>query len=263
MGSESNRELSRTLLVNLSTTLLNAPRPFGVGDGFAPQVAAAALDVLNDYLSVRLNSINHDHVVGMVGADIASHLLNDIITGFQSALIGRNPNLLANIFGPEDAVDLVKLVASHVALSPHLLVKAEGNEEIQAVVKAIAQAIASDESGLMTVTEWKGIAAIALDTALLNPGRLLGLNAERNNGQALAVTIISKILASASADLKDHASAPGHLLFGQTLTEILRITLITGANGALSVIKDQTRIDDHLGALQDFIAQLHLSLIHI
>ncbi len=249
-------DFGRLLLSSIAGKLINAPRPFGVEDGLAPDIASVALGVLGDYASTRLRSAIAGGDATMMGADIATHLVGDLIGGLQNVVSGDGADALGDVFTKSQAIDVLQLMASHVARSPHMIVREGGNPVIAALAENIAAAVASDNTGLLNGEHWRGIVAVALDTALQNPGRLFGLNAD-GAGQSIALTLIRQVLGTARDTMSGAPGAPGQVLFGETLAEALRVTLFAAGSGALSVINDEAVRARHVEAVGDLMRRVN------
>ena len=175
---------------------------------------------------------------------------------FQRRLTGEKENLLSDVFSKAQIVDVMQIMARHVAKSPHHFISEDRNPQVVAMAEAVAQAIAEDETGLLTGADWHSIIAVAMDVALKNPGRLFSL--ESNNAEdAVTLVLISRLLKTSRDGIKSLPPGTTWLMFGETLSKAIRITLTAAASGALSLIKDPTKREAHLNEVSVLAGRLN------
>lgn len=243
--SEAGTEQGRHLITIFADTFLKSPMPFRMDKALAVDLACKSLDVMTEYTEARLSTIAGDDAHRQARVDMAGHVISDLLSGFQRRLTGEKENLLASVFSRPQLVDVMQIMARHVARSPHLFISETANPQVVSMAEAVAQAIAEDSSGLLTGRDWTDIITVAMDVALRNPGRLFSLGSG-DPGDSVALVVISRILKTARDDM---ANAPGDrpwLLFGETLSEAIRVTLTASASGALMLIRDPALQDQHI-----------------
>ncbi len=130
------------------------------------------------------------------------------------------------------AIDLVQVLLQQVALTPEMT-GAPGNH--QAIIAAIAGAIAKDDKLLLGDDGWVDIVRILLDEAAANPGRLFRLDTA-DPAQMLGAKVISTFLSSVSgAALEDLGG--GNVLFGDTLKRAIVVSIgIVASNPAEAAV---------------------------
>ncbi len=262
---DDEKEHARRLLQGFASTLIDAPRPFGKQDGLIADIAVMALDVVGDYTQARLGVSAAGQGRRQVGAEMASHLVRDLIDGMKRALdepteaSGQRPqaDFLASLFSRGQAVDLLKIMAEHVARSPDLVVSQSTNPQVRAMAESVARAIAEDETGLLTGEHWRNIFAVAFETALRNPGALFSLAPGEGAGDNIAFALISRLLASARDAMRSPSGTPGRLLFGETLSGAIRVTLAAAGNGVLTGLSSPTERAGHLAAIDALVTRLN------
>ncbi|MCG8443770.1 MAG: hypothetical protein MI723_18365 [Caulobacterales bacterium] len=245
----------RRLLAGVADALSAAPRPFGVEDGLAPDIASVALGVLGDYATVRVRKAASAHDPSQMGVDVAAHLIRDLTTGLKAAVQEGDRATLAAVFTRTQAIDVLQIMAEHVAKSPHLVVGERANEQVAHIAQTVGAAIVADTDGLLSGEDWRAIIVVALDTALKNPGKLFSLDPQAA-GDSVALAVIREILGAARAQVRDASGPSGQVLFGETLSKVIRATLAAAGGGSLSVLRDQVSRDTRLAALSELIARL-------
>lgn len=138
-------------------------------------------------------------------------------------------------------VELGRILFTQLAETPEMI--AGDGEEIGALVKAVAEAIAADENLLMTGDDWLKIAAAAAHEAGRNPHRLFGPDVA---GHSIAAKALGELL-TAAGDALTLGRAGGNVLFGETL----RIGIETGlaalsdnASAGAALLSQEGRIRD-------------------
>ena len=244
------------LLAAFAETFLTAPLPFRADKALAVELTCKSLDVMSEYAQARLARHAGSDSHREMRADMAAHLVADLLSGFQRRLTGEKESLLSDVFSKAQIVDVMQIMARHVAKSPHHFISEDRNPQVVAMAEAVAQAIAEDETGLLTGADWHSIIAVAMDVALKNPGRLFSL--ESNNPEdAVALVLISRLLKTSRDGIKSLPPGTTWLMFGETLSKAIRITLTAAASGALSLIKDPTKREAHLNEVSVLAGRLN------
>lgn len=205
----------RDLVGAVARRLADAPR--GVGRALLLDVATAALDSARATLPLALGDGGGGRGWDAVAAELAGRLMD----GLRPALAGDggDPVLLRRLAGREQATAMVGTVLRRVAAAPRLVTGGSAGAEAEAVVAAIAGAMARPGADLLHAEGWLAVAGAAAGAAARNPGRLfrLGDGAEAAPGAAL----VRAVLREAEARF---AAAPARPVLAG---EVLQDTLLT------------------------------------
>lgn len=257
-GSDDDEIIhGRAFLTRFADMLIDAPRPFGAAEGLGAAVTAMALDVVGDYAEARLIANASDHADSQMGAAIASHLVRDLLGGLKAAEDELGRSAFADVFSRAQAVDVLQIMARHVAQSPDAMLGEGTNPVICNMAEAVAQAIASDTDGLLSSGDWRELIALAFDVALVNPGSLFSLDPGDGPGDAVALVLIRQMLSTARGNMAADPTRPGRVLFGATLREAIKVTLLAASNGILSTFQNRAEMLDHLGAVDALANRLN------
>jgi hypothetical protein len=204
--------LAADLFRNVATTLKDAPMPFN-GDVGA-ELAVAALEALQ---------ANGDQFIDRTRPweSVVGSMVTEVVNGLKDALAAPGTGSLATLFSPRQIVDLGRIFLRQAASTPGMI--APGRTELQAIVRAVAGAMAADEGLLLTPDDWMAIAGAAMEEAVANPGHLFPID-DTSPGGALAVQLIKGLLGTAASELKKGRSN-GTVLFGNALREAIIQTL--------------------------------------
>ncbi|MAK60759.1 MAG: hypothetical protein CMK09_07255 [Ponticaulis sp.] len=254
--TDAGTDQGRKLISLFADAFLSAPAPFYSDKQLAVQLACRSLDVLSNYTAARLSDHAGDEAHRAVRSDMAAHLISDLLEGFSRRLVDDKSHILETVFSRDQVVDVMQIMASHVARSPHHFISEDANPQIVAIAETVALAIAEDTTGLLTGEDWREIIAIAMDAGLRNPGRLFSIDQDSAEN-SIALAVISRVLASARDGLRTAPTKSGQLLFGETLSEAIRVSLTSIASGALSTIKDPAVRDAHLDEVEHLISRLN------
>lgn len=254
--TDAGRDHARTLIARFANVFLSAPIPFKANKHLAVTLACESLEVLGDYTSARLSDRAGDDEQGQVRADMAAHLVGDLLTGFSQKLQGENADLLERVFSRDQLIDVMKIMASHVSRSPHAFISDHRNPQVVAMAEAVAEAIASDTSGLMSGEDWRTIIVVAMDAGLRNPGRLFAIDPTDPKG-SIALHMIRRLLQSARDGLAAAPDQRGQLMFGRTLSLAVRGSLSAAANGTLSLLQDEDELVAHINEVGDLADRLN------
>jgi len=256
-GDGVELDASRRLLVDLSRTLAAAPKPFSGNRELAATLATITVDAVGAYASMQLKSRITTTAQGALQIDLAEHLLKALMDGLKSGLKDGEDNALSRVFSRSGAVDIVQLLAFHVAKSPHLLVGRDGNPQIKALAQSVAQAIEADTTGLLGEDQWRTIVSMVLDAALANPGRLFSLDPAGAETDPIALEIITRLLGVARESLDGRTPAFGDVMFGETLGRVIEIAIAAASSGALALAKREGELLDRLNQLAELCRRLN------
>ena len=258
-GKGAGLDASRKLLTDLSRTLVAAPKPFGGNPELAATLATITVDAVGAYASVQIKSriTTTTSAQGALQIDLADHLLTALMDGLKSGLKGDD-NALSRVFSRSGAVDVVQILASHVAKSPHLLVGKNGNPQIVALAQSVAQAIEADTTGLLGEDQWRTILSMVLDAALANPGRLFSLDPAASAKDSIALDVITTLIGVARESLvAGKTPGSGDILFGETLGRVIEIAIAAASSGALALAKKEGKLIERLTQLADLCRRLN------
>ena len=260
-GDGTETEAARDMLRGLADTVkLTSVAPFRLADGTGSEIASIMFDVAADYTDQR---IKHHFADGGdfdgVWSDVCSGLARDILSGFERGLAGKDVELFEKLFSRDQALDIFKIMATHIAATPQMITGERANPEVMHIAQSVAAAIAADEMKLMGAQDWRSLIGVMMTAASRNPGVLFSLDEDGQFTDQLATTLISHVLGKAQASMMVEGRAPGRVLFGETLREALIATL-QAANTNLKASILTTSEDggrSHISALGDFIDQLN------
>lgn len=256
-GDGAELDASRQLLADLSRTLVAAPHPFSSSPDLAATLATITVDAVGAYASAQLKSRISTTAQGALQIDLAEHLLKALMDGLKAGLQGGENNALSRVFSRSGAVDIVQLLASHVAKSPHLLVGKDGNPQIRALAQSVAQAIEADTTGLLGEDQWRTILSMLLDAALANPGRLFSLDPTASATDSIALEVITTLLGEARKSLDGRTPGFGDVMFGDTLSRVIEIAIAAASSGALALAKKEGKLLDRLNQLVELCRRLN------
>ncbi len=249
----------RTLVQRLAGVMeKEAPPPFDLSSGLSPDIVALTFGVAEEYAVGRIQAKAGDKDWDSAWADVYSHLVGDILSGFGEGL-GEEHDLLSRLFSRDQALDLIKIMAGHIAAAPHMATGGEANSEVQLIARAAAQAVASDEFGLLNSSDWRVVIGAMTESAAKNPGVLFSVSAEDGLQHQLGLALIQNVLFSAADSFQNSPRELGGILFGETLREALLATLnAANANLASSILSGgEDDVNKHIAGLGLFIEQLN------
>ena len=227
------------IFTNLANTLAQNPPPFNGELG--TQIAAAMLDAIADNAGrFGGNQQNWQH--------LAADLLATFAAQIESALT-ENGNL-KNAINHQQLIELARTAVSEIASAPGLI--NDTNESLEAVIGAVAQAMAADPNLLLSGSDWLQIVKVAAAEAASNPQRLFKLD-NNNPKQTLAAQLISMLLHTASG-LIDSTPDSRSVLFGGTLREAVTILIKATAGNPAAARANLDKIQTLLTKLNEFIA---------
>ncbi len=199
--------------------------------GESAQVGKVGRVVLLDIATAALDSVRTSlpMLLGPKGSwdEVAGKLAAALIDGVRPALVGDDPALLKRLASREQIATLVGIVLKEVATTPALLAGKHASSEAQAVLSAVAGAMAADGADLLHAEGWLGVATAAAKAAAVNPGKLFRLPPDGDS--AIGARLIGIALTQASLSLKaaeENEMAPilvGPLL-QDTIVALLELT---------------------------------------
>ncbi len=215
------------LFRDIVEALVDAPPPFA-GDGGAALGAAAVA-------ALRAAGARPD-AAAEAWPRAAGTMVASVVNGVRPVL-DASPAVVRHALIP-----LADVVLRRAASTPGLI--ADGRTEVDAIMRAIATAIAADADGLLGPDDWQAVAGAIVDEAAANPGRWCPLSASpTETGPAAAIVVALLGVASRGRDA-------GGVLFGTTLREAVLVALRTppGAAPAAAVAGLAARLNEIVGS---------------
>lgn len=266
-GVSDETSAARDFLRRLAQTMeTSAPPPFDTGSGIGPEVISIAFDVAGEYADARIQAKAGDKDWDAAWADIYSNLMHDVLDGLKQGLVasdktggGIGENIFTRVFSREQAVDILKIISTHVASTPFMVTGERANPEVVNIARAVAEAVSSDEMGLLNADDWRSVISVMLGAAAKNPGVLFSIDVQDGLHHQLGLTLVQHVLQTAEASMGQAARQPGKILFGETLREALIATLqAANANIVNSIMsKGDTGARAHIEELGLFINKLN------
>lgn len=239
---------ARGLLAEYADALRAAPLPLRPDSGTADAVISMALAVTAEHLAGRIEGRAGASPQGQLGAALGAYLLRDIFKGLREV-----PGSPLERFSPRMAVDLLRIIAEHVARGPHFLIGKDASPAAEGLARAVAEIIACDDTGLMTPEDWRRVIAALLQAALENPGALLGEGPNADIARVLTIRMIRH----ARANFERPADRPGRILFGATLREALIMTFDAASTGLLDTFATPEALNAHLQGIDLLVQRLN------
>jgi hypothetical protein len=246
-------EFARRFVGQLAGSVLKFGPPLTSRTAFT-RLAVAALDSLAESSTVFFDPKDPWH-------DVASKLLDtalgDIAEGLELAAgpdgagkpDERVRRFIKLAFTEENLVGYVRIFFDQAARTPGMLVGKEASSELKHVVASVTRALAKQDGKLLSLENIREIAAVAAEEAAKNPARLFRLDPARPE-ESLAASLIAKLLATASGQLRDGAGrAVGAVMFGDTLKEAIVVTLRAASGNAVRATLNQDRLLELVDAL--------------
>jgi hypothetical protein len=112
----------------------------------------------------------------------------------------------------------------------------------------MAKAMAADDNLLLSPEQWLSIAGTAARVAAANPGRLFGLSID-DHDNAVAVNVITSIMAVAANAWTDAGRDARPLLFGETLEAAVAAAVESLAGNITAVTNTPGIVEDFLHSL--------------
>lgn len=227
----------KQLLVNVANTMDSWQQPFS--GKWKTDLATSVLDTLATTMPLP---------GGNPWSDVAVAALQDLASGFAEGL--RQTGGISSVLTEQALLDLLRILAAQAARTPDMLLRSGANSELKAIVAAVAHAMTLDKKLLITADGWKTIISVATGEAARNPARLFkldGTSPDKQLGVKLIACLLDKVSAYAKRD-----RIYGFVVFGDTLTEALVITLREAAGNA-----DEAGTEKALLAIGDFVTRLN------
>jgi hypothetical protein len=250
-------------LRQVAGTLKNKPWPYGIDSGLAPQIASISIGVAGDYVAARLRAGSDDTLWAAAGTDVAEGIIGQIVQGFQDGVAGKR-DAFKRVFQLDQASDVLRIIATHVAQNPDMLVGGNANSEVAKIARGVASLIAHDTAGRLNGEDWRTIVATTVQLAAANPGALFSIENTDRPENEVAVALIGCVLSCAGASLTERR-AQGGILFGQTLRQAITATLSAAASNLFGPPDFEidgiggtgtTRFARHVAALDAFLRDL-------
>ena len=217
-GNDAER-IANALLSGVAGKLQAAEIPFSGDIGL--QLAVGALDSLRANAPIIFDETDE-------WENVASKMLQQVVGGLSVWIDEKAWNEGKIPFSSDQLVELGRIFLVQAGKTPGMLVG--DRTEVKAIVAGVARAMAADSKLLLTADNWLKIAAVAAEEAAANPGRLFGLKDDDGAG-ALGTEVVGALLQTASQSFEIVGRDGKGVLFGDTLTEAIVITLrSTGGN---------------------------------
>ena len=217
-GDAPNDKLAQSLLSKITGTLEASPDWFH--DGLSEDILVVTLETLAEQ-GPALIQRDADNPWETIAAQSATSVLKGLAKGFSDK---ESQDRFRFLFSREQATQLGRVLLAQAAKTPHMLTGSDSSEEFNHIVSGIAAAMAKDDTLLLTADDWTEIAALSMELAAKNPGRLFNIGQDNPEAQ-LGTKIIQSILKTAAADFRDKGRTDGALLFGQTLNKAIQSAL--------------------------------------
>lgn len=260
-GSSLETGAARQFLQNMATVMQDmAPPPFDLESGFGSEIMSAAFEVAGEYGTARIQAKAGDADWDGAWADIYTHLFADLMGGLKLGLSrGGRGDVISQLFTREQAVDLMKIMAGHIAAHPHMATGRSANSEVKEIARMAAESISSDELGLLNSQDWRSVISVMTMTAARNPGVLFSVDSEDGFGHELGLTLVKHVMLKASSLLQTEGRVAGSVLFGETLREALTATIKAANANLVRSLSTQTEDGQkaHVQELGLFIDKLN------
>lgn len=236
--------------------------PAAMDGVFAAQLMGVAIDAVSEHLLSRVKAGPDSNEQAQMGAEIATFLIRDITAGFRKAVLKpASPGLPAasplERFGKPQLTAIVKIIAEYAARSPAAFLGEDSNPHVVLVAQTIAETLSLDEDGLLTAEDWQNITLACAAAALENPNTLFSRAAGGDATGLIAKRLIEMILTKAKENLSANKDRPGQVLFGRVLSEAIIATLDAASTGVLNIIEDESKLHEHLAAVEDLVSRLN------
>lgn len=242
----------QTFLRALAKSVKAAPPPYNK-DSLRPDISGVALETASLYFSQRLVEQSGSSDWSGAAADVGVAIIETLFAGFKDAASGQSTAPFAKLADRTFTIDLLRIVASHVARTPGMVAGGKARPEVASFAKAIAQMIAEDTRGLLHAEDWRKLVGEVCTLAAANPGALFAIRADAPPDQQIAVSLTSAFFKHAATRFSaDDPRAQGRLLFGETLRDALTATL----HAAASVSMRPQDVPASAKAMTDFITRL-------
>lgn len=248
---------ARKFLSAAATHFQNTGLPRSFDGLFAAELMCVAIDVVSEHMLSRVKARPDSNLQAMLGAEIASLLIGDIAQGFSKAARSGGAISPFERFGKSQLASIVRIIAEYGAKSPEAFLGKGSDPHLVLVAQTIAEAISLDTDGMLSAEDWQSITLACMTAALENPKTLFAKALGKESEGLIAKRLISMMLSKAKENVEAGKDGPGRVLFGRVLSEAIIATLDAASTGVLSVLEDETRLADHLGAVADLVDRLN------
>lgn len=179
--------------------------------------------------------------------DAAQELVLGAMDGLRRGLGGSPPRVLQHLAGRAQLSALAGLVLARIAATPRMVTGGRAGPEIEAVVAAIATAMAGAGADLLEPAGWLVVAQAAAEAAARNPGRLFRLGDDA--AAAIGATVIRLVLEQADAAFGQALAGGRPLIPGSLLSGMIATLMAELADRATVQQADLDRLRALLGRL--------------
>jgi hypothetical protein len=183
---------------------------------------------------------------------VLSRILAPVVAATTKALQAGDKGALRMLSSPASLESFVRIIVTQIASTPGMI-SATDNPEVNALIGAIAAAMAADEHLLLSSEDWLAIVTLAASEVAANPGRLLGL-APGIIANTLLATLLQDLVIVANAQWKADGRASGTVLFGDTLREALITVVRASASQATAALLNSTKLRELANAISVLVA---------
>jgi hypothetical protein len=237
-GTTPRAAVLRTLAAEVARLMRDDPL------GLGPRTVLALAETVLATLAAGADSRFADADGGWetVAAGTVARLFAGLARGLGADAGAR----LGALFSAAEQREVVRLIAAEAARHPAMLTGGAG--EFDALVAAVAAAVAQDPGALLSGADRLVIVRTALTEAGRNPGRLAGLVTDDPRAAPVARLVGTLLNAAAAAPPR----AAGGVLFGETLASMAEVALAAAASdpaGTASALGVAPGEADRIGAL--------------
>ncbi len=235
--------VGQELFSSVAKTLKNNPPPFS-GD-FGTELIVTTLDSINKHMPAL---IRFDRNWDLLLETIVGQIISGLMEGFQET--GGDPP--RSILTSKQLLELARVFVEQAAKNPNWI--AGRNQDLQRVVKAVAESMAADRHLLLGSDDWLEIAHVAAAEAAANPGRLFGLD-RNSQGRTLAVDLL-KVLFTVASEIFAHQDLQEFsVLYGLTLREGINILVRAASGDPHNTHKNLALIKEYAALISMFVAE--------
>lgn len=228
-GGTSDR-LVTALLQDVARTLQACSPPFD--ERTVTALASSTVDTLAQEAGPLLDPAQPwQNVIGLT--------LSPVLAALKDALGAGGTGALQRLVSGPQLMQFVRIVLAQATKTPGMVGTA--NEELKALVAAVAGAMAADRSLLLSETDWLEVAEAAAQEAASNPARLFKLN-DGNGTTNVAALLLQGLVDVATTQWSQLGRAGGSVLFGSELREALVETLLAASGNAKSALSNAAAI---------------------
>jgi hypothetical protein len=226
-ATETERTRRAQTLVGAISRKLAEASPLLLGRGaldrsFLLGVAGLVLDTVKDVVPLLLDQ-------NKPWEDLAGDLSIAVIDSLKSGLGAGGLAVAIRRLGTRDQLlGFVGVFLSQASTTPEMLVGGSANDELKAVIAAVASTMALKGANLVHPAGWLAVAATAAEAASRNPLRLFKLGPKAVD--QLGAQVIGLVLGAAAKEFNERGRTAGTFLFGSTLVEILQRSLAEAAS---------------------------------